>query len=1227
MTSHTKQFILARRLSDADAMREVWSRLVRRRGMPDRGSPDARESVILRLAALALDDVGDMERLDAVQALDSGALAGLRQDGLLSVPGDDAFGIGPEFEHDEVRRYAVARLLLVGRDPASRITGAGAPRWSLAAARLACQALLAEPDRSANPLRGRFAALQASFDAIVAAGYATRWGDVPGEAMLKLGNPNPVLRDAWPALQADDAAGLRQLARFVDQRLCTDGIVDIVAVEPIITLLLEDSVPRRRGEYAQRLLRDWLRAHVMAETPDGHSLRVLLRQRLIAACSAAERRAAEERKAAVAARAARTPEDLAEERRHEKSHRWLMSEIGPGSRRRRQRPEIAPEITDQNVIELLALLGSDIGEDGEAILRRVARDAPQRLAPAVEELLTGRALAGNRRGLLAALTEAYYLDDDADGSRPFDDGIRGHHARHLGFAALAAWHLGPFMPLFQTDFRNGVAVLNRLLNHAARIRERTLTRLDRAGPPPRADDVGPYQTELKITGTRQLYLGDEHVWRWYRGTGVGPYPCFSALQALERVCDQLIQHEIPIGRLVAILLDGCRNLAMVGLVVGLLARHLENSDRLLDPFLVEPFIWRQEFARIVHESLMFATDSEGLVASERRSWSLRNAAMFMVLGANEERVVELRELGAGLVANARRYLESTRDDESTKSDVGVDDAVEQQLAPVRAWASFLDRATYRVCEGPDGLYVQAAPPEDVVQALQHGKEHLESAQQAARLVVHYGVGPRKGGPEALEREALEADIAVARKLFDDARSSGADGSWDAPALVAAAALEAQFVNGTDVPIEALSFAADTVLRIGECEADLRPFDFEGTFFEDGADRSAARALPLLLLPVATKLRAVAGKGDETATFHRTARACVRLARAVPNEVRLHLARGLDQVWDTPCAEAGSCHHEAGLQIATEAMRDCVLGCWEPDIRRRRRVELEEPLTQSIANAEGDSIVPSRLDAAIRALAPASVADSCVSARARVLLLALLAAQRRSLLSGEHDNRDQRGSHTLVSARALLTLAEHGDDSAMYEHVDAYADSSALLGTLLRALSAAAEETPRRGETARRIWPGLMRHVLDSGVKESAVFRDHYHGVRTLAALIPNAPPENRYLYREIRAKPTPWWQPLAWRSEIDAWLELAAAKAECIDQLLGFLRVLLVEDQVRTGLPWLAGLALPDTARVARGTYLLPQWLIDTRSAAVDASLETLWQEVVDALVVEGVGRLAPYSE
>ena len=83
-------------------------------------------------------------------------------------------------------------------------------------------------------------------------------------------------------------------------------------------------------------------------------------------------------------------------------------------------------------------------------------------------------------------------------------------------------------------------------------------------------DIALFQQNLEITGASRLYVGDGPVWNCYRGTGVGPYPCVSALQALERVCDQLIKAGFPIRTLVSLLLDGCENLSMVGLVVGIL---------------------------------------------------------------------------------------------------------------------------------------------------------------------------------------------------------------------------------------------------------------------------------------------------------------------------------------------------------------------------------------------------------------------------------------------------------------------------------------------------------------------------------------------------------------------------------------------------------------------------------------------------------------------------------
>ena len=1212
-------------LSDADAMREVWTRLVRRREVADRGSPDARELVLLKLADLALSDV---DRLDIIRGLDPTALAGLRHDGLLRTSPDDPFTIGPEFAHDEVRRYAVARLLLAGDAPASRLLQAGAPRWSLAAARLACQALLAQPDTTTTPLRGRFAAIETSFDALVDAGHGARWGDVPGEALITLGNPGAVLRDAWPELLAADAPGLRRLSRLVDQRLRdNNGIVNVIAVEPIITQLLEDHAQWRSGEYAQGLLRAWLHGHVVANTAAGHPLRILLRERLIEACAAADRRLAEERETAAAARAARTPEEVEQDHRIVESHRELFSEIGYGGRHRRQRPEIAHEITDEIVLELLALLGPDLGNDGEAILHRVAQDEPSQLAPAVEELFTGRALAGYRRGFLAHLTEAYYLVDEADGSDLFDDGIRSHHARSVGLVPGAAWYRGPFMPLFQADFRNGVAVLNRLLNHAALIRVRSLAGPSQMNGPLEDDAVDSYQTDLEITGARRRYVGDQHVWLWYRGTGVGPYPCFSALQALERVCDHLIETGAPVRTVISILLDSCKNLAMVSLVVGLLVRHLENADHLLDPFLTEPLIWHHEFARVVHETGGFAAASEGLVAPERRNWSLREAAMFMVVRANAERAAELRALGATLVVNARRHIEPTRDVEPTEAEADTGDSNEQQLVTVRAWASSLDHERYQAHEAPDGLYIKATPPEDIVQALQPINEDLERTQETTRLVVRYGIEPKKECTEAIGPEELAADIATARKLIENPPSLSVHDPWDTAAVVAAAALEAHLLGSADLPDDALSFAALTVLRIGEGEMWPRQYEFEGTFYERGADRSAARALPLLLLPVAAPLRAVVDETDGWTTFERAARAGVNLARAVAIEVRLHLARGLDRVWEKPCAEDRGCHHELGLRIATETMRECVLGGRNPGAGRRSLLALEEPVTESLTNAADDSILASRLDAAIRALAPAATANICVSTRARDLLLTLLAAQRRSLLSQENNNMDSRGSHTLISARALLTLAEHGDDTAIYEHMDAYADNSALLGNLLRALSAAAEETPDRAVTAQRIWPNVVRHVLDLNESGHAPFQNHFYGDMTLAALVPNAASEVSYLYREVRDNPIAWWEPLALRPDVEAWLEIAAGRAKCVDHLIIFLVVLAPEDQACTGLPWVASLVLADPACVAGRTYMLPSWLIEMRSFAVDAGLMASWQEVVDALVVAGVTQLAPYSE
>ena len=1233
-------------VTDADAMNEVWIGLVRRGEMADRGSPEARETALLRFAELELRR-GD--RLRVIDQLDPAALNGLRRDGLLRSRGEASFRIGPDFAHDEVRRYAVARLLLATGNPASRLHSAGAPRWSLAAARLACQAWLAQPETS-TPLRGRFAGQQTSFDALVAEGHGSRWGDVPSEALLTLADAEPLLRDAWPKLLADDAEGLRRLVRVANQRHSKHGIIDTVVAEPIVDFLLKDPAPWRAGEYAKDLLRDWLCGHVSVGTAAGHQLRVQLRQHLVDACVAADRRLAEEQEAAAVARAAREPNtqrwrlkpllvrlirhvvDFCHRFSQVRRRRELMEQMVSQSlhtmsvdygRRHRRRPDVPREVIDETVLELLALLGPDVGDDGEAILRRVAKDAPWHLGPAVDRPFTGMGLANGPGGLLADLTEAYYLDDECDGIYP-EDGVRGHRRSGLGVPP-AAWYYGPFMALFRTDFRSGAAMLNRVLNHAARNRARALIDL---GPDARNVEhtVRPYESELRVSGAPQLYVGDDHVWRWYRGNAVGPYPCMSALQALERVCDQALGNGVPIQTLVSIMLDGCENLAMVGLIVGILVRHIEGVGDLLDPYFTEPAIWYFEFARVVSEVSPLSADSKGVVAPKRRNWSLREAAEFLVLRASGERIAVLRTLGETLTDNKRRLLYAKRDLESTQEDIG---RIDQELAAVRGWASSLDRSRYTAHKAPDGMdgvCIQFTPPDDVVLALAKGQDDAKLANEAMRLFVRYST--RKQPAPAIGPDELTADVNIAKKLLANSQSVHVQNSLDPAALVAAAVLEAHLVERTVLPDAALSFAVETVIGIGEDAAGPRGLEYEFTFFEDGANRSAARVLPLLLLPAAAQARALVDGEDRTPTLERVFRANINLARAVSYEVRLHLARGMDHAWKASCVEQGRCHHELGLQIAAEIMCYCVLGPWDGDTRQHSIIALKEPLAESLAGTVADSILVSRLDGAIRALAPATMADCCVSAQARDLLSALLAAQRGALLHyHQRGDPDQRESHTLVSARALLTLARDGDDTAIYQHVDAFSGNSTLLGKLLRSLSAAAEETGNRAATAKRIWPDLVRYVLDFHSSGRMPFGDSYYERMALAALIPNPAGELPYLYREVSGDPIVWWDPLELLPRIEAWLALALGNATCVDQLIGFVRPFDPDNQVRVGLRWVAKVVLADPATVVRGTFRLTQWLIETRSAAVKAELLDEWQEVVDAMVVAGNLELAPYSD
>ncbi|MBT1194051.1 ATP-binding protein [Rhodococcoides kroppenstedtii] len=1201
-------------LTDGDAMTQVWAGLVRRHEQSDRGTPDARELVMLQLAELS---VTRADPLPVLAMLDRAALAGLRRDGLLQTPTSQPFQAGPEFAHDEVRRYAVARLLLATGDPTVKLLAAGMPRWSLGAARLACQLYLSAPDSIGNPLRGRFARLKHAFEAVVAAGHGERWADVPSEALLTLADPGLILADAWDDLAADDKTGLHRLCRLMNQRHRVSGLVRLSVVEPVVRQLLGSGTPWFGDEKLQELVRDWLRALIGADIPAGSDLRVELRAQLVARCAAGDERQRAENDAAKAARAARTPEQVERDERMAARSKLIRETGYPRSRPRRRR-DLPHEVTDKVMVELLALLGPDLGGDGEVLLRRVADESARDLRPAVEGVLAGRALASRARGFLAEMTAAYYVDVDEDGSGSYEDGVRDHEYHGLG-TPFAAWYYGSFLPLLQSDFRGGVRVINRMLNHAARARVRSLASNGYYSGSVSDEDLEKYATELHIAGTARSYVGDSHVYNWYRGTSVGPYPCMSALQALERVCDQFIELDVPLDTIVAMLLDGCDNLAMVGFIVGLLTRHVEKISGLLAPYLSEPSIWHFEFGRVANEYSGLKASSDGVAGAERREWSLREAAMVLVLRADEGRAEEFRQLARLLVQREEQAIRAASPDAS-------DAEVDQRLVSARGWASGMDRDTYTAQQSEDGrVMIQSTPPEPLLEALGSESADIPRDQEAMRLSVEYYINARNGTAAARSTETLTADLQIARELIADPSGLSVGAEWDAPASVIAAALEAHLVDGVALPDESLRFAVDAIITIAGAAGQERQFESEESYFERGADRSAARTLPLLLPSGAQRARALVDGDDGSATYSRVEQAAEALAQAMPNEVRVHLARGLDHLWQTSCSSTEPCHHVTALKLISETMRDCTVGDWDPETGRRSILQLDDPIGEALRALADDAIYFYRLDAALRALAPAAVADTCVSQEAANLFRVAVIAQRRALLAHER-NADDRGTHALVAARGLLTSVENGDPAPLLEHLDAFADRSDLLGSFLRALSSAAEESMSRAATLARLWPDVIRRVLGYAEGHEPFGGLHYDD-SARASLIPNPAGDSSYLYRELDGSPIVWWDPRALVDVVQAWLPTARGHARCVDQLITFVRVSAQDDQIRLGLPWVSDLVTEHVEHVARESYLLSDWLVELRPAIFDAASLASWQRLVDALVVAGDSTLAPYSD
>ncbi len=1124
-------------ISEADVFAVIWHQLVRRGETtpPGGASPDARANALVALARQHLLQSGA-----DTGTPDPSALPSLRSDGLLlSAGATSAWDPHDQFANDLVRDLALARLLLT--DGFMILSNGGAPRWGLRAARLACQAALAREEQGTEQVRGE---LQAVFDAL-ALEHGERWAELPLEAMLTLGAAKDSLERCWPALEADDGALLGRLLRIALQRHTHAGVGDPGVLGPLVEMLCEH--PERlagrhgpRGDLASQA-REVVLAWLLGVSAVEHALPVRARLRDIVL----------------------------------DQHDNTEEEFG---------------------VNVLALLGTDLDTTAVTFLRTRARENPWALEPAVEALGCAPTLARHNPKLLVELADGYYIDRDRrGGGQPFREGVRHHTYSGIGTRS-AGWWRGPFWCLLRVDPAEALAVINRLLDHAAG--EQARGRDPFGLSPARQEPVG---IELDIAGESRFCVGDARAWSWYRGSSVGPEVCTSALLAVERFADERIAAGEPIATVVERVLADCHNLAMSGLVIGLLERHIANVSDELDLWIARPEIWELEFSRATYEGVLHVQgpDPSDTVGRELRKLNMSNAATLLVMKAltedDRDRLARLKQIGRELPARA--------------ADVFSDEDP-ANAATVTGWASQLDSENYTLTHRPDGqVTIGFDPPQDVTEQLSDTHADFHRGGEAWRLLNTYSSGRNGSDPGQLER-----DLAIARELAADPPTRGPSDPMGAPAAVTAAALVAHSEGRLTLDAEQGSWAARFLLDRARPAARRQHGDDFGVY-PMGVDRSAAAGLPSLLLPTA------APADIDTGALNAGLIAC---AEAPPDEVRRILADALRPVWSAPCNSQGACRHQIALEIVEAFLNDCVLGPWDEQGQGRPPQPLSGPAVRALEEVPTDALLTNRLAAAIVASTDAAASTACVAAAAAELRGALRDAYCRGAIhwadKGYGGNLED---HHRVPNRMVFAAAAAGDRTELERCIRAFAASQAL-PQLLDDISSICTYDPDLRRALPDLWPWLMGVALEEIENTDYSQASHRAYEDLSSSLIPHPSIDmaDKDPKTTIQAARSTWIQPELLAGHVPRWMRIARGEPHAVDSLISLVEVAPEAWQATTGLEWLDGLIDGKYLAIASRCFYLPRFLEELRSSELlDSTARARLQRMIDGLVAAGDSR------
>jgi hypothetical protein len=748
-----------------------------------------------------------------------------------------------------------------------------------------------------------------------------------------------------------------------------------------------------------------------------------------------------------------------------------------------------------------------------------------------------------------------------------------------------------------------IGFLNRMLDHAAKFRVEQLSSY-RDQPDERKG------VQLALPGLdSRLFVGDGHVWAWYRGTSVGPYACMSALLALERFIDHLHERlDIPARSIADLLLRDCHNLAVPGLLVGFLTRHPDSTGTLLDPFLASPAIWHLETARVTGDYGFRVRDADAdkLTGADHRRHTFHETVASMVVNArvagDDERLSQLQLIGSELVDTARAEL----------ADAGGDNA--DYLATVESWSEEFRFENYRATRSGDGVLIQFERPKRIEEVLAPRNAELQTTN------VLYGLQNRYGRyndePQSWPIESLNEDLATARRIDDDEQVP--DGMlWPENPLVAvaAAAVRAHALGFAEIEASHLAWAVEAVLWAAE-NPQIDGMSYYESMFPMGADRAAAAAAPLLLMAPFDGL-----------DFERTrVESCLRLlATSLFDEVRAIYVQGCGPLWDAPCSideETGSCsRHGPAWESATAGLTDSRLGPWSNDTQRREPDPLPSPFEESLLTVSDDALMVNRLRMPLACMVDARNVP-CLHDKVSSLWSPLWNAHCRGLAHWWTEGYDHHAhiNHAPIAQRMVL-IALEGDREVVQAHIETFAKESRALHQLFDGFATVFTYDDELRRCMVDFWPWAMRIALDAVGDGTDLHSQHHWFDYMTAALLPTPSPRSSDpdIDGTFARSRENWLQPEALDELAADWLRLSRWEPKAVDAVIKFARSAPIQWQSTAALTWIESIVDSRYDLIANHLWYLEEWMMELRKTGLLAGeTRSQYHRIVDGLAAAG---------